>query len=71
MTLTARYSFETVSVTGTAAGADAAANAVEMIAEYDYTTLTELSYRRAGSDPARTTTGRVSTTSLLAKATTQ
>ena len=33
------------------AAADAAANAVEMIAEYDYTTLTELSYRRAGSDP--------------------
>lgn len=33
------------------AAADAAANAVEMIAEYDYTTLTELSYRRDGYDP--------------------
>ena len=33
------------------AAADAAANAVEMIAEYDYTTTTALSYRRAGSDP--------------------
>jgi uncharacterized protein YpmB len=33
------------------AAADAAANAVEMIAEYDYTTTVGLMYRRAGSDP--------------------
>ena len=33
------------------AAADAAANAVEMIAEYDYTTTVGLTYRRAGSDP--------------------
>ncbi len=33
------------------AAEEAAANAVEMIAEYDYTTLTELSYRRDGYDP--------------------
>ena len=33
------------------AAADAAANAVEMIAEYDYTTTVGLMYQRAGSDP--------------------
>ena len=33
------------------AAADAAANAVEMIAEYDYTTTVGLKYQRAGSDP--------------------
>lgn len=33
------------------AAEEAAANAVELIAEYDYTTLTELSYQRTGSDP--------------------
>ncbi len=33
------------------AAEEAAANAVEMIAEYDYTTLTELSYHRSGCDP--------------------
>lgn len=33
------------------AAADAAANAVEMIAEYDYTTTVGLTYKRAGSDP--------------------
>ncbi len=33
------------------AAADAAAGAVEMIAEYDYTTTVGLMYRRAGSEP--------------------
>lgn len=33
------------------AAEEAAANAVEMIAEYDYTTLTGLSYHRTGADP--------------------
>ncbi|MBO5362911.1 MAG: DUF4340 domain-containing protein, partial [Clostridia bacterium] len=35
------------------AAADAAANAVEMIAEYDYTTTVGLTYQRAGSDPVK------------------
>lgn len=33
------------------AAEEAAANAVEMIAEYDYTTTVELSYKRADADP--------------------
>ena len=35
------------------AAADAAANAVEMIAEYDYTTTVGLMYQYAGSDPVK------------------